>query len=73
MQEGWVELDDLIGAGEIAELFGFTHTQTVHTLRRRHADFPQPVKQLRQGYIWSRKAVQRWGRSTGRLPKDATG
>lgn len=62
-------MEHLVGAAEIAERLDLAHTQSVHTLRRRHADFPAPVATLRQAMVWSWPDVERWARSTGRLGK----
>lgn len=61
-----LDADDLVGAAEIAERLGLAQVQTVHTWRRRHDDFPEPVAQLKQALIWSWKDVDGWARRTGR-------
>jgi len=58
---------DLVGAHEIAERLGLAHAQTVHTLRRRHPEFPAPVAHLKTAMIWDWRDVERWARSTDRL------
>jgi hypothetical protein len=63
-----VDVSELVGAAEIAERLGISHPQTVHTLRRRHGDFPEPVAQLRQVIVWAWPDVEAWARRTGRLP-----
>lgn len=60
-------MNDLVGAAEIAERLGLAHPQTVHTLRKRHADFPQPVATLRTALVWIWPEVEAWAQSTGRL------
>jgi hypothetical protein len=60
-------VDDLVGAEEIADRLGFAHVQTFHTMRRRHPDFPEPVKKLQRTMIWSWPDVEAWARTTGRL------
>ena len=62
-----VDVADLVGAFEIAERFGLSHPQSVHTLRHRHADFPEPVASLKRAHVWSWPDVQRWARASGRL------
>lgn len=59
-------VDELVGVAEIAERLG-VGTSVVHDWRRRHADFPEPVLQLRMGLIWAWAAVERWAQATGRL------
>jgi hypothetical protein len=62
-----VDVDDLVGAAEIADRLGVAYVETVHSWRRRHADFPEPVAKLRQALIWSWPDVEAWARATGRL------
>lgn len=62
-----LDVDDLVGAAEIAERLGLAQVQTVHTWRRRYEDFPEPVAQLRQALIWSWQDIEAWARGTGRL------
>ena len=62
-----IDVDDLVGAAEIAERLGWSHAQNVHTIRRRHSDFPQSVATLRQAMVWSWPDVEKWARATGRL------
>jgi hypothetical protein len=62
-------VDHLVGAAEIAERLGVARTQVVHSWRRRHPDFPRPVKTLRQGLVWNWPDVERWARRSGRLRK----
>ena len=59
-------MDQLVGAAEIAERLGLAHPQTVHTLRRRHEDFPEPIATLRTAMVWAWPDVERWARDTGR-------
>ena len=61
-----LDVDDLVGAAEIAERLGLAQVQTVHTWRRRYEDFPEPVARLKQALIWSWPDVDRWARDTGR-------
>ncbi len=61
-----IDADGLVGAAEIAERLGLAHAEGVHTWRRRHADFPQPVAKLKQAMIWYWPDVEAWARQTGR-------
>ncbi len=61
-----VDPRDLVGAAEIAERLGIVR-QSVHQLRRRHADFPEPVAVLAQAMVWSWPEIEAWARATGRL------
>jgi hypothetical protein len=62
-----VDVSQLVGAAEIAERLGLSHSQTVHLWRRRYPDFPEPVAKLRQALVWTWPDVARWARRTGRL------
>jgi predicted DNA-binding transcriptional regulator AlpA len=61
-----VDVDDLVGATEIAQRLGIDR-RSVHQLRRRHADFPAPIARLESAMVWSWPDVQRWAQRTGRL------
>ncbi|HEY9556849.1 MAG TPA: hypothetical protein VIR58_08940 [Acidimicrobiales bacterium] len=63
-----VDVGDLVGATEIAERLGLSHSQTVHTLRRRYPDFPQPVATLQRAHVWAWPDVEEWAKATKRLP-----
>lgn len=62
-----VDVDNIVGAEEIADRLGLSSYQRVHELRRRHADFPPPIKKLRRTMIWNWPDVQRWAKAHGRL------
>jgi hypothetical protein len=64
-----VDVDDLVGAAEIADRLGIAYVETVHTWRRRYPDFPEPVAHLRRALIWSWPDVERWAKATDRLPR----
>jgi predicted DNA-binding transcriptional regulator AlpA len=61
-----VDVDDLVGATEIGQRLGIDR-RSVHQLRRRHTDFPEPVAQLESALVWVWPDVVQWARSTGRL------
>ena len=63
--------EQLVGAHEIAERLGLSHVQSVHTLRKRHLDFPQPIATLKTALIWDWRAVEKWAKATGRLAASA--
>lgn len=68
-----VDVDNLVGASEIAERFGWSHTANVHTIRKRHTDFPTPLAVLGgPTYLWNWPDVEAWGVATGRLAEDGT-
>lgn len=62
-----LDVDQLVGAAEIAELFGVKRTTVIHDWRRRHPDFPEPVAQLTAALVWNWPDVEAWGKRTGRL------
>ena len=61
-----VDVDDLIGAHEIAQRLGVARPQVIHEWRRRHRDFPEPVATLKTALIWDWTEVNRWAVATGR-------
>lgn len=61
-----VDVDDLVGAHEIAKRLGVTRPQVVHEWRRRHPDFPEPIATLKTALIWDWRDVHAWALSTGR-------
>ena len=68
-----VDVDNLLGAQEIADLLGVDRS-AVHKWRERHPDFPAPVARLggvskRQAFlVWNRPDIEAWARKTGRYP-----
>lgn len=64
-----LDVDQLVGATEIAERLGVRRPQVVHDWRRRHAAFPQPVLRLQQALVWYWPEIEKWARTTGRLQK----
>lgn len=68
-----VEVDQLVGAAEIADRLELAVPQTVHDWRRRHPDFPQPVAVLRMGLVWNWPDVAKWAERTGRTPSRSAG
>lgn len=62
-----LDVDQLVGAAEIADRLGVKLAQTVRDWRRRHADFPAPVRSLTMGSMWYWPEVEQWARRTGRL------
>lgn len=61
-----VDVEDLVGAHEIAQRLGVARPQVVHRWRDRHADFPAPVARLQTALIWDWQDVKAWAESTGR-------
>lgn len=61
-----VDVSELVGAAEIADRLGIDR-KSVHQLRQRHDDFPDPVARLRQAMVWAWPDVEAWARRTGRM------
>lgn len=64
-----LDVDQLVGAAEIADRLGVSNSQVIHVWRYRHPDFPQPVTTLKTAMIWYWPDVRAWAQHTGRLPK----
>lgn len=65
-----VDVDQLVGATDIAERLGFARSQDVHHWRRRDPGFPEPVTVLGGGprkgiYVWAWPDVAAWARKKG--------
>ena len=60
-----VDLDDLIDVGEVAELLGLAHKNSVTTYMRRYDDFPKPVFEFADGKCraWLVDDVELWAAS----------
>ena len=65
-----VDVDELVGAAEIAARLGVKRLQVVHDWRRRHGEFPRPVVMVSRTLVWYWPDVQRWAVRTGRLASD---
>jgi len=65
-----VDLDDLIDVGEVAELLGLAHKNSVTTYMRRYTDFPEPAIEFAGGKCraWVRADIAQW-QSTHQHPK----
>jgi predicted DNA-binding transcriptional regulator AlpA len=55
----------LVGAVEIAAMFGVSR-QRVNQIAKDDPTFPAPTAYLATGRIWSREAVEKWAKATGR-------
>lgn len=70
-----VDVDQLVGATDIAERLGLVRNQDVHTWRRRDPTFPEPVAVLGGGpqkgiFVWYWPDVAVWARKKGLEPGD---
>src|SRR4051812_3623804 len=57
-----MELNELLGLAEIAEIAGVTK-QVVNNWRLRYDTFPKPIQNLQSGPIWSREKIDIWVKS----------
>jgi predicted DNA-binding transcriptional regulator AlpA len=62
-----VDVNDLVGAHEIAQRLGVARPQVIHEWRRRHADFPMPIAALKTALIWDWREIKVWAQSTNRI------
>lgn len=62
-----VDVNDLVGAHEIAQRLRVARPQVVHEWRRRHANFPEPIATLKTALIWDWREVQMWATETNRF------
>mgnify|MGYP006275728747 CR=1 FL=1 len=62
-----VDVEDLVGAHEIAQRLGVARPQVIHEWRRRHRDFPVPIAALKTALIWDWADIKSWARKTGRI------
>lgn len=63
-----LDVDLLVGTHEIAERLGLSTYYRVHDFRRRYADFPRPVRQLKNSLVWYWPEIEDWAKQRGRLP-----
>ena len=62
-----VDVDQLVGAAEIADRLGVSNSQVIHVWRGRHPDFPKPIMKLKTAMIWYWPDVENWALRTGRF------
>lgn len=64
-----VDVDQLVGAEDIATRLGISQQQNVHSLAKWHDDFPEPVAIIgrRRVKVWNWPDVEAWAKRTGRL------
>ena len=72
MGERCLPASDLVGTQEIADRLGMAFRESVNTLMRRHADFPEPFARVGAVRIWSWTDVEAWARKTGRLKPEGS-
>ena len=64
-----VDVDDLIGSTDVAEMIGLSHVNSVTTYLKRYPDFPRPVVDVSNGRIrlWLRQDIDGWLASRSRV------
>ena len=67
-----IDTEDLVDAQGVADIIGLqgpTARNVVSVYQRRYPDMPRPVVDLGKGRprLWSRKAIEKWARETGRI------
>ncbi len=65
-----LDVEQLVGASDIAQRLGMPRTQDVHTFRRRDPAFPEPVRILGAGpsrgiHVWYWPDIAAWARKKG--------
>ena len=63
-----VDIDQLVGAAEIAQRLEVANSHVIHVWRRRDSSFPEPVASLKTAMIWYWPDVEKWATKTGRIP-----
>lgn len=65
-----LDVEQFVGATEIAERLGVSRGQVVHNWRARFDDFPAPAFELAMGMVWYWPEVRRWAASHGKAEDD---
>lgn len=57
-----VDIDDLVGAAEVAAILRLSHPSSVTTYLHRYPDFPRPVVDLAASRVrlWRRQDIEDW-------------
>jgi predicted DNA-binding transcriptional regulator AlpA len=55
-----VDVDDLIGPAEVAEIIGLSNRNAVSVYRKRYTDFPVAVIDKGHCVLWRRTDIERW-------------
>ncbi|MBF6557022.1 MAG: DNA-binding protein [Acidimicrobiales bacterium] len=62
-----IDVDDLVGAEQVAERLKLKKASLVHDWIRRDIGFPEPAAKLGSIRVWAWPEVEKWARMTGRL------
>ena len=70
-----VDVEHLVGAGEIVRRLGLKRVQELHYFRRSDPSFPEAVFRVAEAgggaHVWYWPDIERWARRKGRLPESA--
>lgn len=55
-----IDVDDLMDAGDVAQLLGLASRKVVAVYRGRYEDFPKPVHERSGRPLWVRSDVEEW-------------
>lgn len=70
-----MDVDLLVGAGEIVRRLGLKRVQELHYYRRSDPSFPEAVFRVAEArggaHVWYWPDIERWARRTGRLGESA--
>jgi predicted DNA-binding transcriptional regulator AlpA len=63
-----VDIEDLLDAGQVAELLGLSHRNAITLYQRRYEDMPRPIVIRNSGRtcLWLRGEIAAWAKQTGR-------
>lgn len=63
-----VDVDDLLDAGQVAQLLGLKHRNAVSEYQRRYEDMPRPlvIRNSERTLLWHRGDIALWAKQTGR-------
>jgi hypothetical protein len=71
-----VDVEQLVGAGEVVRRLGLKRVQELHYYRRSDPSFPEAVFRVAEArggaHVWYWPDIERWARRKGRLPESAT-
>jgi hypothetical protein len=62
-----VDVDDLVGATDIAARLDLASGSLVHDWRARYDDFPAPIARVGTVVVWAWPDVEKWAKQTGRI------
>jgi predicted DNA-binding transcriptional regulator AlpA len=59
-----VDIDDLLDAGQVAQLLGLTHRNAITLYQKRYDDMPRPIVVRNTGktMLWLRQEIAAWAK-----------